>query len=68
MARRVAEYDRPDADVYVYDCPCFLPGQLTIHSAAQRGDVPTMERLVKEGKATANDRDDQNVTPLHWAA
>ncbi|CDZ96517.1 palmitoyltransferase akr1 [Phaffia rhodozyma] len=42
--------------------------EISIHSAAQRGDVQTMDRLVKSGKASVNERDDQNVTSLHWAA
>lgn len=48
------------------------PGQdqmpLTIHSAAQRGDLPAIMRLVDSGRATVHDRDDDNITPLHWAA
>lgn len=39
-----------------------------IISAAQRGDLATIRELVESGKATVNDRDSQNVTPLHWAA
>ncbi|TKY89467.1 hypothetical protein EX895_001998 [Sporisorium graminicola] len=48
------------------------PGQdqmpLTIHAAAQRGDLPAIMRLVDSGRATVHDRDDDNITPLHWAA
>lgn len=48
------------------------PGQdqmpLTIHTAAQRGDLPAIMRLVDSGRATVHDRDDDNITPLHWAA
>ncbi|OJA20991.1 hypothetical protein AZE42_09129, partial [Rhizopogon vesiculosus] len=39
-----------------------------IISAAQRGDLDTIRELVESGKAKVTDRDDQNVTPLHWAA
>jgi hypothetical protein len=41
--------------------------QPSIHSAAQRGDVAAIDALVKAGQATVDDRDEQNVTPLHWA-
>lgn len=41
---------------------------LTIHTAAQRGDLPAIMRLVDSGRATVHDRDDDNITPLHWAA
>ncbi|SJX64539.1 related to AKR1-ankyrin repeat-containing protein [Sporisorium reilianum f. sp. reilianum] len=48
------------------------PGQdqmpLTIHTAAQRGDLPAIMRLVDSGRATVHDRDDDSITPLHWAA
>ena len=36
--------------------------------AAQRGDVDTIRSLIESGKASATDRDEQNITPLHWAA
>jgi len=36
--------------------------------AAQKGDVDTLKRLIESGKATATDRDEQNITALHWAA
>ncbi|KAG8968726.1 palmitoyltransferase akr1 [Tulasnella sp. 425] len=36
--------------------------------AAQRGDVDALRQLIESGRAKATDRDDQNVTPLHWAA
>ncbi|KAH8092203.1 palmitoyltransferase AKR1 [Cristinia sonorae] len=36
--------------------------------AAQRGDVHTLRELIESGKAKATDRDEQNITPLHWAA
>jgi ankyrin repeat protein len=36
--------------------------------AAQRGDVSLIRQLIESGRARASDRDDQNVTPLHWAA
>ncbi|KAG8912287.1 palmitoyltransferase akr1 [Tulasnella sp. 408] len=39
-----------------------------IFLAAQRGDLETIKHLIESGAAKATDRDDQNVTPLHWAA
>lgn len=42
--------------------------QPSIFLAAQRGDVNLIRQLIESGRARASDRDDQNVTPLHWAA
>ena len=42
--------------------------QVSIFVAAQRGDVDTIRSLIESGKASATDRDEQNITPLHWAA
>ncbi|KAG5337091.1 hypothetical protein C0989_010832 [Termitomyces sp. Mn162] len=39
-----------------------------IFSAAQRGDVNLLRDLIESGRAKATDRDDQNITALHWAA
>ncbi|CCM05821.1 uncharacterized protein FIBRA_08055 [Fibroporia radiculosa] len=39
-----------------------------IFLAAQRGDVNTIRELIESGNAKATDRDEQNITPLHWAA
>ncbi|KAG6890142.1 hypothetical protein C0995_011435 [Termitomyces sp. Mi166 len=39
-----------------------------IFSAAQRGDVDLLRELIESGRAKATDRDDQNITALHWAA
>lgn len=36
--------------------------------AAQRGDLELIRELIATGKASATDRDPQNITPLHWAA
>lgn len=45
------------------------PGNETnVFVAAQRGDIQTLQDLIESGKASATDRDDQNITPLHWAA
>ena len=42
--------------------------QSSIFVAAQRGDVELIRELITSGKASATDRDPQNITPLHWAA
>ncbi|KAJ8474337.1 hypothetical protein ONZ45_g15983 [Pleurotus djamor] len=39
-----------------------------IFVAAQRGDIALIRELIESGRAKATDRDDQNITPLHWAA
>ncbi|KAF4568281.1 palmitoyltransferase akr1 [Pleurotus pulmonarius] len=39
-----------------------------IFIAAQRGDIALIRDLIESGRATATDRDEQNITPLHWAA
>jgi palmitoyltransferase ZDHHC13/17 len=36
--------------------------------AAQRGDLSVIRELIESGRARATDRDEQNITPLHWAA
>jgi ankyrin repeat protein len=36
--------------------------------AAQRGDLSFVRELIESGRARATDRDEQNITPLHWAA
>jgi palmitoyltransferase len=41
---------------------------ITLHHAAQRGEVDTVTRLLDEGLYQATDRDFQNVTALHWAS
>ena len=73
-----ASLDTPSSSVHsngsVARAPnrAFTPGPdqmpLTIHTAAQRGDLPAIMRLVDSGRATVHDRDDDNITPLHWAA
>jgi len=42
--------------------------QTDIFLAAQRGDVTLIRELIESGKAKATDKDDANITPLHWAA
>ncbi|KAL0952658.1 hypothetical protein HGRIS_006901 [Hohenbuehelia grisea] len=42
--------------------------EANIFVAAQRGDIALIRELIDSGKASATDRDDQNITPLHWAA
>ena len=41
---------------------------MTIHQAAQQGNLHIMKSLIENGYAKATDRDSQNVTALHWAA
>ena len=40
----------------------------TVHSFAQRGDLPSLISLHSDDPSCINSRDAQNVTPLHWAA
>ncbi|THV03552.1 palmitoyltransferase AKR1 [Dendrothele bispora CBS 962.96] len=42
--------------------------EANIFVAAQRGDVELIKQLIESGQAKATDRDEQNITPLHWAA
>ncbi|KAG6915477.1 hypothetical protein DXG01_011308 [Tephrocybe rancida] len=42
--------------------------EANIFVAAQRGDTELLRELIESGRAQATDRDDQNITPLHWAA
>ncbi|RIA97923.1 hypothetical protein C1645_751171 [Glomus cerebriforme] len=41
---------------------------MTVHQAAQQGNLHVMKSLIENGYAKATDRDSQNVTALHWAA
>ncbi|CAI2172181.1 16609_t:CDS:2 [Funneliformis geosporum] len=41
---------------------------MTIHQAAQQGNLHIIKSLIENGYAKATDRDSQNVTALHWAA
>ncbi|KAG7087803.1 hypothetical protein E1B28_013744 [Marasmius oreades] len=42
--------------------------EVNIFVAAQRGDVVLIRQLIESGQAKATDPDEQNITPLHWAA
>ncbi|CAG8617309.1 1040_t:CDS:2, partial [Funneliformis mosseae] len=42
--------------------------RMTIHQAAQQGNLHIIKSLIENGYAKATDRDSQNVTALHWAA
>ncbi|KAK7684441.1 hypothetical protein QCA50_012388 [Cerrena zonata] len=53
FAQALQTIEQPDVNIFV---------------ASQRGDVPTIRMLIESGKAHATDRDEQNITPLHWAA
>ncbi|THH04053.1 hypothetical protein EW145_g5805 [Phellinidium pouzarii] len=44
------------------------PEPMNIFVSAQRGDIDSLKMLIESGKAKPTDRDDQNITPLHWAA
>lgn len=45
-----------------------MSSQSSIFVAAQRGDLELIREFITSGKASATDRDAQNITPLHWAA
>ncbi|CAG8447231.1 3277_t:CDS:2, partial [Acaulospora colombiana] len=50
---------------------CFLTRcaiVMTLHQAAQQGNLHIVKCMLESGQAKANDRDSQNTTPLHWAA
>ncbi|KAH9851259.1 ankyrin [Lenzites betulinus] len=53
FAQALQTMQEPDSNIFV---------------AAQRGDVDTIRTLIESGSASASDRDEQNITPLHWAA
>lgn len=40
----------------------------SVHRCAQRGELAELTRLVTDAPALVNERDAENVTPLHWAA
>lgn len=42
--------------------------EINIFTASQRGDLALVKQLVESGQATVNDRDPQNISPLHWAS
>ena len=54
--------------VHVMDTYASVWVQANIFVAAQRGDLDALRHLIESGQAKATDRDEQNITPLHWAA
>ncbi|WVQ64390.1 uncharacterized protein L199_002556 [Kwoniella botswanensis] len=43
--------------------------ELSIHALAQRGDTPSISSLLRENPSLdLSQRDEQDITPLHWAA
>ncbi|PVF96836.1 ankyrin, partial [Serendipita vermifera] len=36
--------------------------------ACQRGDLNIVKNLIESDQASVNERDPQNISPLHWAA
>lgn len=42
--------------------------QLDIFVASQHGKTELIRALIESGRARATDRDDDRITPLHWAA
>ncbi|WFD44041.1 protein S-acyltransferase [Malassezia psittaci] len=45
-----------------------LEPECSVHQAAQRGDLDRICQVLEADPTQANDRDEQNVTALHWAA
>jgi len=41
---------------------------MPIFKASQQGNLKDLQALVESNQATVNDRDKDNVTPLHWAS
>ncbi|KAI9594733.1 ankyrin repeat-containing domain protein [Syncephalis fuscata] len=41
---------------------------MSMHHAAQQGDLSAIRQLIESGDNKVNDRDFQNVTALHWAS
>lgn len=48
-------------------CDSHLSGEPPLHRAAYKGDVETLEQLLKKGEAV-NSVNSEGATPLHWAA
>ncbi|KAL9939052.1 hypothetical protein V8E36_001865 [Tilletia maclaganii] len=42
--------------------------QYSIHTAARHGDLATIQHLLDSQLASAGERDEDGITPLHWAA
>ena len=45
-----------------------LPIQEDVMGLARLGEIGAIQKLFDEGKCDANFKDEQNITPLHWAA
>ncbi|WFC99574.1 protein S-acyltransferase [Malassezia yamatoensis] len=45
-----------------------LEPECSVHQAAQRGDYEQIRQILQAEPRRVNDRDEQNVTALHWAA
>ncbi|KAK0559065.1 palmitoyltransferase akr1 [Tilletia horrida] len=44
------------------------PSRHSIHTAAQHGDLETIRHLLDTQLASPGERDEDGITPLHWAA
>ncbi|ORY23545.1 ankyrin repeat-containing domain protein [Naematelia encephala] len=68
---RRSSVERPSAEVgqeTILDAPP-PPDPLNLHIIAQRGDIPTLVSLLDaDPTLDISARDDQGITPLHWAS
>ncbi len=47
--------------------PSAAENEVDIFTAAQYGDFQRIEGLITSGAVTASEKNDQGITPLHWA-